>query len=57
MNVMNQYDEKQNGFAKVAALCHVTCSYLDRILLHEVDRNWCQTCIFYFAPGQISEGY
>ena len=38
MNV-NQYGDKRNGFAKVAAFCHVTCRYFDRFLLQGIDRN------------------
>ena len=57
MNVVNQYDEKRNGFAEVVAFCHVTCRYFDRFLLQGVDRNWCQACFFYLAPGLICEGY
>ena len=37
MNIVNEYDEKQNGFAEVAAFCHVTCRYFDRFLLQGVD--------------------
>ena len=57
MNVVNQYGEKRNDFAEVAALYHVTCRYLDRFLLQVVDRNWRQACFFYLAPGLICEGY
>ena len=41
MNVLNQYDEKENGFTEVVAFCHVTCRYFNRF---RVDRNWCQAC-------------
>ena len=54
MNVVNQYGEKQNGFAEVLAFCHMTCMYFERFLL-QVDRNWGQTCLFYLAPGLICE--
>ena len=57
MNVVNQYDEKRNCFAEVAAFCHVTCRYFDRFLPQGVDRNRCQACLFYLAPGLICEGY
>ena len=57
MNVVNEYGEKQNGFAEVVAFYHVTCRYFDRFLLQEVDRNWRQACLFYLAPGLICEGY
>ena len=57
MNVVNQYGEKQNGFAEVAVFCHMTCRYFDRFLLQVVDRNWHQACLFYLAPGLICEGY
>ena len=57
MNVVNQYGEKQNGFAEVVAFCHVTCRYFDRFLLQGVDRNWRQACLFYLAPGLMCEGY
>ena len=56
VNVVNQYGEKQNGFAEVVAFCHVTCRYFDRFLL-QVDRNWRQACFFYLAPGLICEEY
>ena len=52
----DQYDEKWNGFAEVAAFCHTTCRYFDSFLLQGVDRNWHQACIFYLAPGLIREG-
>ena len=42
MNVVNQYDEKRNGFAEVAPFCHVICRHFDRFLLQGVDRNWHQ---------------
>ena len=54
MNVVNQYGEKRNGFAEVAAFCHVTCRYFDRFLLQGVDINWCQACFLNqarAAPG------
>ena len=57
MNVVNQYGEKQNGFAEVAAFCHVTCKYFDRFLLPGVDRNWHQASFFFLAPGLMCEGY
>ena len=57
MNVVNQYDEKRNGFTEVVAFRHMTCRYFDRFLLQGVDRNWRQTCFFYLAPGLICEGY
>ena len=57
MNVANEYTEKRNGFADVVAFCHVTCRYFDRFLLQGVDKNWCQACFFYLAPGLICEGY
>ena len=57
MNVVNQYVDKQNGFAEVAVLCHVTCKYFERFLLQGVYRNWCQACFFYLAPGLICERY
>ena len=56
MNVVNEYGEKQNGFAEVVAFCHVMCRYFDRFLL-QVDKNWRQACFFYLAPGLICEGY
>ena len=56
MNIVNQYGEKRNGFAEVAAFCHVTCRYFNRFLL-QVDRNWHQACIFYLAPGLICQEY
>ena len=58
MNVVNQCGEKWNGFAKVAAICHVICRYFDRFLLQGVDRNHPQACLFYLAQGLIiCEGY
>ena len=36
MNVVNQYGEKQNGFAEIAAFCHMTCRHFDRFLLQGV---------------------
>ena len=57
MNVVNQYGDTKNGFAEVAAFCHITCSYFDRFLLQGIDRNWCQACFFYLALGLICEGY
>ena len=57
MNVVNEYSEKQNGFAEVVALCHVTCRFFDRFLLQGVDKNWRQACFFYLAPGLINEVY
>ena len=57
MNVANQYGEKRNGYTEVVAFCHVTCRYFDRFLLQRVDKNWCQACFFYLAPGLICEGY
>ena len=57
MNVVNQYGDKKNGFAEVAAFCHITCSYFDRFLLQGIDTNWCQACFFYLALGLICEGY
>ena len=57
MNVVNEYGEKWNGFTEVVAFCHLTCRYFDRFLLQGVDRNWCQTCFFYLAPGLICEVY
>ena len=57
MNIVNQYGEKRNGFAEVAAFCHVTCRYFDRFLLQGVDRNWRQACFFYLALSLICEGY
>ena len=56
MNIVNQYDENWNGFAEVAAFCHMTCRYFDRFLLQGVDRNRCQACFFYLTPGLICEG-
>ena len=55
MNIVNEYDEKRNGFAEVAEFCHVTCRYFDRFLL-QVDRNWRQARV-YLASGVICEGY
>ena len=57
MNIVNQYGDKWNGFVEVAAFCHMTCRYFDRFLLQGVDRNRCQACFFYMAPGLIREGY
>ena len=57
MNVVNQYGEKWNSFAEVAAFCHMTCRYFNKFLLWGVDRNWCQACFFYLVPGLICEGY
>ena len=57
MNVVNEYVEKRNGFAEVVAFGHVTCRYFDRFLLQGVDKNWRQACLFYLAPGLISEVY
>ena len=57
MNFVNEFGEKQNGFAEVVAFCHVTCRYFDRFLLQGVDKNWRQACLFYLAPGLICEGY
>ena len=58
MNVMNQYGDKRDGFAEVAAFYHVTCRYSDRLLLQlQVDRNRRQACLFYLTPGLICEGY
>ena len=57
MNVVNEYGEKQNGFAEVVAFCHMTCRYFDRFLLQGVDKNWRQACFFYLAPSLICEGY
>ena len=48
---------RNNGFAEVVAFCHVTCRYFDRFLLQGVDKNWRQACLFYLAPGLISEVY
>ena len=56
MNVMNQYGDKRDGFAEVAAFYHVTCRYSDRLPL-QVDRNRRQACLFYLTPGLICEGY
>ena len=36
MNVVNQYGEKQNGFAEVAAFCHMHCRYFDRFVYKEL---------------------
>ena len=57
MNVVNEYGEKQNGFAEVVSFCHVMCRYFDRFLLQGVYKNWRQACLFYLAPGLICEGY
>ena len=57
MNIVNQYGEKQNSFAEVAAFCHMTYRYFDRFLLQGVNRNWRQACFFYLALGLICEGY
>ena len=38
MNVVNQYDEKRNGFAEVAVL---TGTYFDRFILQGVHGNQC----------------
>ena len=57
MNVVNEYGEKRNGFAEVVSFCHVTYRYFHRFLLQGVDKNWCQACLFYLAPGLICEGY
>ena len=57
MDVVNQYGDKRNSFAEVAAFCHVICRYFDRFLLQGVNRNWRQACFFYLAPGLICEGY
>ena len=46
-----------NGFAGVVVFYHVTCRYFDKFQLQGVDRNWCQACIFYLAPGLICEEY
>ena len=39
VNIVNQYGDKQNSFAEVAAFCHMACRYFDRFLLQEVDSN------------------
>ena len=57
MNVVNEYGEKRNGFAEVAAFCHVMCRYFDIFLLQGVDRNLRQAYFFYLAPGLICDGY
>ena len=57
MNFVNEFGEKQNGFAEVVAFCHVMCRYFDRFLLQGVDKNWRQACLFYLALGLICEGY
>ena len=38
---MKHYGEKWNGFAEIAAFCHMTCWYFDRFLLQGVDKNRC----------------
>ena len=57
MNVVNQYGEKWNGFADVAAFYHMTCRYLDRFQLQGVDRNQRQACFPIWHPYLICEGY
>ena len=39
MNIVNEYGDKPNGFADVAAFCHGKCRYFDIFILQGVDRN------------------
>ena len=57
MNVVNQYGDKRNGFAELAAFFLMICRYFDRFLLQGVDRNQRQACLFYLTRSLICEGY
>ena len=58
MNVVNQYAEKWNGLAEVAAFCHMICRYFNRFYYKELIENWHQACFSTdSAPGLICDGY
>ena len=56
MKVVNQYSEKRNGFAEVAAFCHVTTGISTDFYYKELIEIGTKSA-FYLAPSLICEGY